>query len=116
MIITKGDYIRFTVLTPALAYMLYSLEKFHRKNFVKQPENLVITSINDSQHSLNSRHYKNEAIDIRSKNFSNREEKRLFRVELELVLGKQFRVLLEDEGKPNEHFHIQVKKGTVYIP
>ena len=80
-ILTKSRQVTFTELTPALAFILYGLEKFHRTNKVNQPDNLIITSINDSQHSPNSRHYKNEAIDIRSKNFASREDKRIFRQE-----------------------------------
>ena len=116
MITTKSRVVSFTELTPAMAFMLYALEKFHRLKKVPQPDNLVITSLNDGQHTPNSRHYKNEAIDIRSKNFPDREGKRLFRQELELFLGPSFRVMIEDEGKDNEHFHVQVKKGLMYIP
>ena len=75
---------------------------------------IVITSINDSTHSENSRHYRNEAIDIRSKNFPSREVKRNFRAKYEEMLGPKFRVLLENEGTENEHFHTQVKKGHHY--
>lgn len=75
---------------------------------------LVVTSISDSQHSPNSRHYRNEAIDIRSKNFPTRESKRQFRAFYEMLLGPNFRVLLEAEGTPNEHFHAQVRKGMTF--
>lgn len=114
MILTKSKSVRFDKLTPAMAYMLYSLSNFHNDYRFAQPENLIITSLNDGVHGKNSRHYKDEAIDIRSKNFNTREDKRLFRQELELVLGNRFRVLLENEGTENEHFHVQVKKGTQF--
>lgn len=113
-IFTKSSKVIFTELTPGLAFILYALEKFHRRKTVNQPENLVITSINDGKHQDDSRHYKNEAVDIRSKSFASREDKRIFRYELELFLGSFFRVLLENEGTENEHFHIQVKKGMTY--
>lgn len=116
MITPKSRSVSFTELTPAMAFMLYALEKFHRLRKVNQPDNLVITSLNDGQHSPNSRHYKNEAMDIRSKTFTSRDDKRVFRQEFELFLGPSFRVILEDEGTDNEHFHVQVKKGLVYIP
>lgn len=114
MIFTKSNQVIFTELTPALAYMLYALEKFHRTNKVDQPTDLVITSMNDSLHMSNSRHYMNEAIDLRSKNFKSQEDKETFRYELELTLGPFFTVILENEGTENEHFHIQVKKGLKY--
>lgn len=77
---------------------------------------LVITSGNDSRHGANSRHYVDEAIDVRSHNFASRAAKREFRATFEAALGPQFRVLLECEGTANEHFHAQVRKGHVYRP
>ncbi len=110
----KSKSVVFTELTPALAYILYALERFHRTSKVDQPTDLVITSMNDSNHSPKSRHYKNEAIDIRSKNFGDIEDKKIFQYELELSLGPFFTVLFENEGTENEHFHVQVKKGLSY--
>ena len=85
------------------------------------PKVLVITSINDGRHSKNSRHYTDEAIDLRSKNFPSKNSKFTFRRFLEEELNSlsgykepKFRVLLEYLGKPNEHFHIQVKKGETF--
>ena len=77
---------------------------------------LVITSGNDSTHSHASRHYRDEAIDVRTHNFRSREAKRTFRAAWEMALGGQFRVLLEGEGTPNEHFHAQVRRGHTYWP
>jgi hypothetical protein len=77
---------------------------------------LIITSGNDSRHSVGSRHFTNEAIDVRTHNFHSRTMKRAFRGWWENELGPQFRVLLEHEGTPNEHFHAQVKKGHTYRP
>jgi hypothetical protein len=114
-IYTKSNAVIFTELTPGLAFILYGLEKFHRQKKVNQPDNLWITSIADFKgHVVGSRHYTNEAVDVRSKNFNSREDKRIFRAELEMFLGPFFRVLLENEGGDNEHFHIQVKKGLKY--
>jgi hypothetical protein len=75
----------------------------------------LITSGNDSAHAVNSRHYTNEAIDIRTKTMT-KEYKRDLRQRFEAELGPQFRVLLEDEGEENEHMHAQVKKAHVYDP
>lgn len=76
---------------------------------------LWVTSANDSAHGKGSRHYADEAIDIRSHNFRSRAAKRTFREWYEVALGPQFRVLLEGEGTANEHFHAQVRKGHVYV-
>lgn len=78
------------------------------------PEIVVITSINDSNHMLGSRHYKDEALDIRSKNFKESIDKLMFQSVLGDELGPKFTVLFESKGTPNEHFHVQVKKGEVF--
>jgi hypothetical protein len=86
---------------------------------------LTITSIYDGTHLPDSRHYLGEAIDIRAKNFNKMAEKIQFRGELESALnthplalaqgaGGSFRVLLENPGGDNEHFHVQVKKGRTF--
>jgi hypothetical protein len=78
------------------------------------PKRLVGTSQNDSVHSKNSRHYKDEAIDIRSKSFKTLTSKIRFRDRLRLKLGQMFYVELEDIGTKNEHFHLQIRKGRSY--
>ena len=109
MITTKSRDVRLKVLSPALAYIFYKLEEFHRT--FGPIDNLVITSINDGAHGPGSRHYTDEAIDIRSKNFPSEAVKREFRMELEAYLGPKFRVLYESAGLDNQHFHVQVRKG-----
>lgn len=73
------------------------------------PFDVWITSGNDSKHMDGSDHYKNAALDVRSKNFPNRAMKERF---LDMVLsrlGPSYRGMLEAEGTDNEHFHIEVK-------
>lgn len=109
MVKTKSGNVRLVVLTPALAHIFWRLEMFHRE--FGPVEDLVITSINDGTHKQDSRHYTNEAIDLRSKNFPSESLKLDFRRELEEFLGPKFRVLFENARTDNEHFHIQVRKG-----
>ena len=107
---------RIKTLPRGLVLILYGLYKFVRSRPDLCPAEVVITSINDSGHSKNSRHYKDEAVDLRSKNFAP-SKKEPFRVALGVYLNTlcsdcQFTVLLEDLGTDNEHFHIQVRKWT----
>lgn len=126
MIVTKPE-VRLKGLSAGLVWILYALEEFHRMYDGVQPTTLVITSINDGTHSVGSKHYINEAIDLRSKNFPTRESKRVFRAKFEDFLNKhpvltlyqparvgKMRVLLEAENTANEHFHIQVRKGMEF--
>lgn len=104
--------VRVQEFTPALLHILVRTERF--VDTLVEVDEVVITSINDSRHGAGSRHYTNEALDIRTHNWPSRESVRWFRRALEEQLGLQFRVLLEDEGTKNEHLHVQVRKGHTY--
>jgi hypothetical protein len=95
----------------AIRYMVDALKLVARDPAVTLPDALVITSGNDSTHGANSRHYRDEAIDVRSKSFPSRASKLAFVKRLEAALGDRFRVLFENDGTENEHFHVQVRKG-----
>lgn len=111
-VISFKDNVRIKRLTPALMHIFVNANiVMNRYEWV--PE-LVFTSINDSTHGLNSRHYRDEAIDIRSKNFKDLSDKLMFKHALQDELGSRFTVLLEGLDTDNEHLHVQVKKGTIY--
>ena len=112
MVICKAS-VRFKRFTPAMLALLHALDAADR-NFVDgQPTDLVITSANDATHGPKSRHYTDEAVDVRSKTFP-AQTKAVFRAALERALGPKFRVLYEGAGTPNEHFHCQVRRGMAY--
>lgn len=107
----------FHRFTPALVHMLNVLLQMAQEGrdlVPGMPEDLVITSAHDSTHAATSRHYKDEALDLRSKSFPHRAAKDLFRMNLQSRLGPKFTVLFENEGQAQEHFHVQVKKGGTY--
>ena len=68
---------------------------------------VTITSGNDSKHKKGSKHYTDEAIDIRSKNFPNKRAKQDFMAAVLLRLGPGYDMILESEGQPNEHVHLE---------
>ena len=75
---------------------------------------VVITSINDGKHAAASRHYTDEAVDLRMKNFPTESARKLFIFDLRRCLGPEFYVLRESKGTPNDHLHVQVRKGHTY--
>jgi hypothetical protein len=112
-VVTFTATVRLKRLTPALKTILdvlYALDG----SAAWFPPDLVVTSVNDSKHRSGSRHYVDEAVDVRSHNFASQGDRISFRELLANRLGPRFTVLLEDEGLPNEHFHIQPKKGTTF--
>jgi hypothetical protein len=113
MLTTKPG-VRFATITPTLLHMLATVERLSRTLFGLPAEGLVITSGSDSTHMTGSKHYTGEALDLRSKTLG--ALKPTVVATLRAELGTQFTVLLEHEGTPNEHVHIQVKKGRRFDP
>lgn len=117
--VTFKTSVRFKRLTPGLmriVTVLYQIDDEAARGAAALawlPDDLVVTSVNDSKHSTNSPHYRDVALDLRSHNVPEHRREDL-RLQLAARLGPQFTVLLEDLGTPNEHFHLQVKKGTTY--
>lgn len=68
---------------------------------------VVVTSGNDSTHMTGSKHYRYEALDIRSKNFPSAKAKREFIRAVQKRLGPSYQIILESEGRMNEHIHIE---------
>jgi hypothetical protein len=104
---TKNRNVYFGAFTPAMRRMLqvvWDVNDTHQYN-------LIITSANDSVHAKNSRHYTNEALDLRTHNLQSPEEVQMI---LKSKLGHKFTVLYEYPGLPNAHIHMQPAKGTVY--
>lgn len=64
-------------------------------------QELTITSGGDGKHMVGSRHYTGEAIDIRSRDMSEVQKKRVVAM-LVAVLGSDFDVVLE-----KDHIHIE---------
>jgi hypothetical protein len=109
------------VYTEAIHWMFVCLRAIAQMPDASTPNEIWVTSINDSLHSKGSRHYLNEAMDIRSKNFPTIEAKRYFVKRLSSILNShpddpnKFFVMLEFEGGGNEHFHVQVRKGISFM-
>lgn len=101
--------VRFKALTPALMRILEAVMELDTQLI----GDIVITSVNDSKHSENSAHYRNEAVDIRC-NDRPKHIDRLMVDALRHTLGDKFFVLYEGEGTPNEHIHVQLRKGQSY--
>lgn len=104
--------VRVHAFTPALLRILSAV--YTVAQTVTIPPEVVITSINDSTHSPTSRHYTDEAVDLRSQSFPSLTAKAYFAAQLRAELGPAFTVLFEGAGTPNEHWHIQPKKGTTW--
>jgi hypothetical protein len=113
---------RFKKWTPALEWILHCLNL--AMNTYNDLPILIVTSVNDSNHSKNplSRHYTDEAIDVRTHYFNSTDEKLRFKSIVEGYLNTHpnalrpnaFTAMLEYLGQPEEHLHIQVKMGESY--
>ena len=85
----------------ALAYtILYGIFQRH----VSLP--CVITSASDGVHGPNSLHYNGLALDIRTRHVLESMLPLIVR-DAKNELGEQFDVVMEDEGGPNQHLHVE---------
>lgn len=69
-------------------------------------QDIVVTSGNDSTHMKGSKHYSDEALDIRTKNLSVDVKHELLAT-VKKRLGAGYDAILESEGGPNEHMHVE---------
>lgn len=116
------DTVRIRVYSSAIEWILHCIREIDKQPCDNQPAEITVTSINDSEHSKlpKSRHYTDEAIDLRSHNFRDMQSKLYFRQRLEAMLNAHpehkfcFTVILEDTESENEHFHVQVRRGIIF--
>lgn len=114
MILFKTS-VRIKRLSSELKFILDKLYDLNLLKIPNYPEDWVVTSINDSKHSENSKHYTDQALDLRSHNFASTKLKKEFVDRVAFSLGPKFTVLFENVDQPNEHFHIQLRKGLKSI-
>ena len=67
---------------------------------------MLITSGRDGQHRIGSLHYEDKALDFRTKHLTT-DDKRALVKRTKQRLGLEYDVLLEQEGKANEHLHVE---------
>ena len=74
---------------------------------------LVVTSGTDSDHGPRSFHYNGLAVDIRSHDLSDEDKTRAAEAMRRILFqfDSRFSFILEDKDQPNEHFHLQFRKG-----
>ncbi len=95
-----------------------------KEEFAKYGIELIITSVNDSNHGYGSLHFSGGAFDARTKHIDNTKMKAAYGLSaldvkhriwdaIRKNLGVEFDVLFEFIGLPNEHIHIefQPKRG-----
>lgn len=71
------------------------------------PDEVLIRYGMDGVHSANSLHYALRAVDVRTHNFPDVQSKHEFILSLQAELGKDYDLVLEDLGTPNEHLHVE---------
>lgn len=75
--------------------------------FARRGLECVITSVNDSRHSVASWHYKGRAFDVRTKFAALDGLEMELLTEIREALGEEFDVVLEAVGTDNEHIHVE---------
>lgn len=70
------------------------------------PVNMLITSGRDGTHKEGSLHYRDRALDFRTKHLTLTQKHALAET-VQQRLGPDYDVILEAVGKPNEHLHVE---------
>jgi len=97
------DSVRFGSLQPQMFVALMVVQE----EFDKLGVDTWITSVNDSTHMVNSKHYSGKAFDFRTHHITRAQVEQLEH-NLKNRIGKLgFTVLVEDYGEANEHGHVQ---------
>lgn len=109
MVLVK-EGVEFTVIAPGGFRILGAIEAVARTHNL----NVTITSACDGEHSgPEDPHHKGLAYDIRAHDLP---DPAIFLQELQSELGtEQFFSFIEDPDTPNEHIHVQVRKGHTYM-
>lgn len=99
-------YLKFKagVIVPKSAIIAVAF--LNAANELALPVDQLVTSGNDSMHGHGSKHYDDHALDFRTKHLK-RDDKRNLVKAVKRRLGRDYDVLLEDEGEANEHLHVE---------
>jgi hypothetical protein len=105
LMITCKDSVRFSILR-------YEIISIFEKLFsvFKQFGYPVIVTCGTEAHGPDDPHTHGLALDLRSKHIQTDIAKEEIADTLRRTLGSIYTVLLENKGKDNEHFHIQIRK------
>lgn len=109
--VRNKDGVQYTMIAPGGHLILGAIALYaHGLGY-----DLTITSACDGEHSgPNDPHHRGEAYDVRSHDMTP-QQKQAFLTGMQAYLDpERFYWFLEAAGTDNEHFHLQVKKGTVY--
>lgn len=93
----------FKTLEPAIYSKLGAIDSIFKAAGVWA----VITSAADGKHKQDSFHYKDLALDLRSRDLPNEQVKLEVLQALKDALGENYDMILENLGNPSEHFHIE---------
>lgn len=103
--------VEFTTIAPAGFRILAAIQAA----VLELGYDLTITSACDGEHSgPDDPHHTGEAYDIRSHDCPDKDV--AFATIMRPLPWQEFWGFLEAIGTPNEHFHIQRKRGTIYPP
>lgn len=112
------DGVRFDVIAPGGFRILAALEYCADRI----AHDLTIASGTDGEHSgPDDPHHRGEAYDVRTHDLPDKQLaldciKDFLAIPRDEQQGSRFFAWIEAEGQPNEHIHVQVRKGTVYPP
>ena len=96
--------IKSTAVVPKVCVIAAAV--INAANILRLKQDMLITSGNDGIHMARSFHYKDRALDFRTKHLSIANKKALVTA-VKRRLGRDYDVILENAGGTNEHLHVE---------
>jgi len=100
----------FGIITPALLHLLATVEEYARYH----DYTVIVLSSTDGAHAVYSGHARGEAIDFRCRDLITARDQHQFLADLLTRLGPEFHGSHEHPGRPNEHYHLQLRRGVTF--
>ncbi len=97
------DTCRFDSMHPALVLACLRADAL----YAGYGQDCWLTSVNDSTHLPNSKHYLGRAVDLRVHHLPDEAARETVANTLRSAIGPQFTVLYESPGTPNAHLHVE---------
>jgi hypothetical protein len=96
--------IKSTVVVPKVVVIAAAV--INAANTLRLKQDMVITSGSEGTHMVGSLHYKDRALDFRTKHLSPAEKNTLVKA-VKRRLGTDYDVILENADGTNEHLHVE---------
>lgn len=95
----------------------FAMGVWHALRHIIARKPLIVTSVNDGNHSTNSLHYKNRAFDVRTRDIPEGQRMEIVRLAREILDPLGFDIISKENAAHQDHDHCEFdpKPGEVFM-